>query len=133
MGRVAPAALRRWKRNVWNSNEQLRGAAGGGRHSVGASRNGHDGDTVGPSRAPSSGVDDSAADVLALCWALRLTSAGCFTRAGSVTMEAEAARRVMRSAVAPRTARTRHDRERESRAGVPGQAVPNRLRHKGPF
>ena len=74
---------------------------------MGASRNGHDGDTVGPSRAPSSGVDDAAADVLALCWALGLTSAGGFTRAGSVTMEAEAARRVMRRVVAPTMAESR--------------------------
>ena len=61
-------------------------------------------------------------EVLALCWALGLTSAGGFTRAGSVTMEAEAARRVMRSVVAPRTARTSHGRERESRVGVLGPA-----------
>ena len=40
------------------------------------------------------------ADVLALCWALALTSAGGFTRAGGVTMKAEAARRVMMSVVA---------------------------------
>ena len=118
--------------DAWNSNEQLRGAAGGGEYSVGASRNGHDGGTVGTCRTPSSGVDDAAADALAFCWTLGLTSAGGFTRAGSVTMVAEEARRVMRSVVAPRTAMTSHGRERESRVGVLGPAVRSSFGGKAP-
>ena len=82
-----------------------------------------------------SGVDDAAADVLALCWALGLTSAGGFTRAGGVTMEAEAAKRVMRSVVAPRTSRTSHGREArvgERRVGVLGPAIRSSFGGKAP-
>jgi hypothetical protein len=98
------------KREPWAGQQQCRAlnaratdqAEGGGRHSEGATRNDGDGDTGGPRGAPSSGEDDAAADVQAMCRALGITAAGGFTEAGGETMEAEAARREMRRVEAPR-------------------------------